>query len=110
MPIPGPEVYMDWCDYPGWTGVYSHGQSAHSGQTLEHLHRVGPLRTLCAQWGRPMSAQLPRRAARIADEMAAEAVRLDLYGVPKTQIARALGINRRTVSRILDRTRAARRI
>jgi hypothetical protein len=50
---------------------------------------------------------LPARSPRISDSTAAEVVRLDLRNVPKTQIAKRLGLHRQTVARVLARTRAA---
>ncbi len=53
------------------------------------------------------AAKLPQRPSRIADGTIAEIVRLDLRQVPHAEIARRLQLNKRTVSRVLDRMRAA---
>lgn len=58
-----------------------------------------------------MPSRLPNATARIPDHVAAEIVRrVDLYGVSQAEIARRLQVNRRTVSRVLERTRAARNV
>ena len=54
-----------------------------------------------------MSTELPARAARISDEIATEIVRLSVRGFSDSEIARRVGVHRRTVRRALDRTRAA---
>jgi hypothetical protein len=53
---------------------------------------------------------MPRRRLRIPDATAAEIVRLDLRSVPKVEIARRLEVNRNTVTRVLERAKALRRV
>lgn len=52
-------------------------------------------------------AALPRRAARIPPETQVEIVRLAVHQLSQAEISRRTGANRKTVKRVLDRTRAA---
>jgi orotate phosphoribosyltransferase-like protein len=50
---------------------------------------------------------LPQRAARVSDEVMAQIVQLAIRQVSHADIARRVGVNRKTVKRVVDRTRAA---
>jgi hypothetical protein len=54
-----------------------------------------------------MTGSLPAARARIPDEKQARVVRLSLLGHSQAEIARMVGLNRRTVKRVLDRVRPA---
>jgi hypothetical protein len=53
---------------------------------------------------------LPSRAARLSDEQQCLIVRLAIRRMSDTQIARTAKVNRKTVARVVKRTRAALRI
>jgi hypothetical protein len=53
------------------------------------------------------ATKFSERPAKLSDEQVAQICRLDLQQVPEVLIARGLKLNRRTVSRVLARMRAA---
>ena len=53
------------------------------------------------------TTKFSERPAKLTDEQVAQICRLDLQQVPEVLIARGLKLNRRTVSRVLARMRAA---
>ena len=57
-----------------------------------------------------VTSALPARSPRISEEQQLEICRLSIRQVPRAEIARRVGVNRHTVRRVLERSRAALRI